>query len=428
MSVKTIYYGWFIVATTFFIGLVSVGARNGFGVFVIPMEQEFGWSRGTISLAAAISYLVSGVSQPFLGRVNDRLGSRKLILAGLATLGVGTLLLALTNHIIFLILVFGVVMSLAMSGASITTTGALLSRWFHRRRATAMGISTAGSSLGGLIMVPLIVYMIALFDWRMTWLVLGLLVLGLALPIAFVFLRDSPDEMGLLPDGGPQSVDGARALTSGPRRGPLEVEYWREAFRSMPMWQLCGGYFVCGFTTGIISAHFVPFAIEEGFSPATAATAFGVLSGLNFVGVMLAGILADSFGRKGILALVYALRGCAFAAVLLVPGGWGLWSFAVIVGLSWVASVPLTTSLTADVYGVKHIGTLGGIVFTAHQVGGTLSILLGGVLRDLTGSYTVPFAVAGLLLVGASLVSVFIQEKKYSARYQSVSSYPITYT
>jgi MFS family permease len=397
-----------------------MGARSGFGVFVLPMSAEFGWNRGTISLAAAIGALVSGLCQPFLGRLYDRLGGRRLILASLIVSGVCTMLLALTTHILFLILLFGGVLSIAIGGSSLTITAALLAKWFHRHRAMAMSLNAAGASVGGLVLVPLTVYLIHLMGWRLAWVVLGLLLLLLVVPLAWVLLKDDPAELGLLPDGDPHPVQGSQTVPV--RAGPLEVAHWQQSFRSMPMWQLCGGYFVCGFTIALISTHFVPFAIERGVSPATAATAFGVMSGLNVVGVLAVGALADRGGRKNLLGLVYALRGCAYAALLLAPGAWSLWGFVVIMGFSWWATLPLTSALTAEVYGLKHLGMLNGLAFTGHQIGGALSIQLGGTLRDLTGSYDLPFAIAGLLLFGASLVSFAIREQRYSTRYQTATS------
>jgi MFS family permease len=179
---------------------------------------------------------------------------------------------------------------------------------------------------------------------------------------------------------------------------------------------------VCGFTIALISTHFVPFAIERGVAVTTAATAYGLMSGLNVVGVLAVGALADRGGRKNLLGLVYALRGCAYVALLLAPGAWSLWGFVVIMGFSWWATLPLTSALTAEVYGLKHLGILNGLAFTGHQLGGALSIQLGGTLRDLTGSYDLPFAIAALLLFGASLVSFAIREQRYSTRYQPTTS------
>ena len=141
----------------------------------------------------------------------------------------------------------------------------------------------------------------------------------------------------------------------------------------------------------------------------------------------MAGASGDLFGRKNLLGLVYIVRGGAYVSLLLIPGLFGLWSFAIVAGLSWIATVPLTVSLTADIYGLRNIGILGGLIFTAHQIGGAISIQLGGVLRDLTGSYDVSFIIAALLLVLASLVSFSIQEKKYSVRHKSSEIQPISY-
>ena len=187
------------------------------------------------------------------------------------------------------------------------------------------------------------------------------------------------------------------------------------------MWQLLGGYMVCGITTNLISAHYVPYAVEQGFSPSVAATAFGVLSAMNLLGVLSIGFLGDRFGRKNLLAVVYGVRGLGFAILLLLPGVWGLFGFAIVGGMAWLATVPLTTSLTADVYGLRHIGVLSGLVFMAHQIGGAASIQIGGILRDVTGDYTLPFALAGLTLAFATVVSLFIKERTYSSRYQAAA-------
>ena len=413
-----IYYGWLIVAAGMFIAMMGVGPFSGFGVFVIPMSEEFGWSRSAISLAASVAALVGGFSQPFMGRIFDRLGGRRLMLCGLLALGAANILLTFTNHIIHLVLVFGVVMALSDSAGTMNTAVALVSRWFHRRRATAIALISSGASMGGLILVPFIAFVIPVVGWRIAWLILGLFILCLALPVAFLVIRNDPSEMGRLPDG----EDSAHGQATGASisRGPLEVDYWMQAFASIPFWQLLGGYFVCGVSTAMISTHYVPYAIEKGFSPSLAATAFGVMSALNVAGVLLAGILGDRLGRKNLLALVYLMRSMGYVVLLTAPGLWGLFGFAVISGFSWIATVPLTTSLTAEVYGLRNIGTLSGVVYTAHQIGGALSIQFSGIMKDITGAYTIPFAVGGLCLLFASVVSFSIQEKRYSSRYVSI--------
>jgi len=146
------------------------------------------------------------------------------------------------------------------------------------------------------------------------------------------------------------------------------------------------------------------------------------MNGLNVIGVLVVGALADRCGRKDLLAGVYAARGAAYAMFLLAPGPWSLWGFAAITGFSYWATAPLTTSLTADVYGLKTLGTLSGIAFLVHQVGGATSIQVAGLLRDITGSYTLPFTMAGLLLLPAALSAFSIREKKYSMKYQGLAA------
>ena len=417
-----IYFGWYVVAAFTFIALLTSGARNAFGIFVIPMTEEFGWSRGYISIAAALGFLVNGAAQPFMGRLVDRTGGRGAVLVSLVVMGVSTILLSLTFHILFLVFMFGIVTSMAASGASMTNTGAILSRWFQRKRATVVGISAAGVSAGGLIMVPFAMYLFQATDsWRLVWIILGSAILLLGVPIGLLFVHGSPARFGLRPDGDPDPSQSGLNTRAAANRGPLDTDRWRQSFRSLPMWQMSGSYFVCGATTMLLSVHFVPFAIDRDISPTIAATIFGVMTGLNVVGAIGAGILSDRFGRKNLLALVYLMRGCAYVLLLVVPlflpGVAAFWAFAAVAGFSWIATAPLTTSLTADLYGTRALGTIVGVSFVFHQIGGFTSVLLAGFLFDLTGSYTIPFAIAGAMLFPAAISAFSIRERRYSSRY-----------
>ena len=166
-----------------------------------------------------------------------------------------------------------------------------------------------------------------------------------------------------------------------------------------------------------MSVHFVPYAIGIGVSPSLAAIIFGVMMGLNVLGGLGSGILADRFGRKNLLAAAYFIRGCGYIALLLAPSTLGLWLFAGFAGFSWIATVSLTNTLTADVYGLRALGTISGITFLCHQIGGLCGVLLGGFFYDLTGTYTLAFAIVGALLFPAALSAFTINERKYSTRY-----------
>ncbi len=436
---KPVFYGWYIVATCIFVAFVTNGARNSFGIFVLPMSEEFEWSRGTISFAAAMGFLVNGITQPFMGKLLDRFGGRRVIVSSLVLFGFATVALSLTFHYLFLIFMFGVVSSIALSGMSLNNTGTLLSRWFRRRRATVVGLNAAGLSAGGLVLVPLGMYLLQSTNWRVTWIAFGLLILTFSVPLAFFFLRDDPRDMNLSPDGDDTSSGASPGGRAARGSGILDTDRWAESLRSMPMWQMTIAYFACGYTTAVLSVHFIPFAYSLGLTEKAqyaflgfsldgemlAAVIFSLMMGLNVVGSIGAGILSDKFSRKNMLALVYFLRGTAYMLMLaavefLGLGAPALLIFAIVAGISWIATAPLTTALIADVYGVRALGTISGIAFMVHAAGSFLSIWLAGALFDLTGSYTLPFTIAGLMLFPASIFAFSIKEKKYSSRYSQV--------
>ena len=245
--------------------------------------------------------------------------------------------------------------------------------------------------------------------------------LGLGVPMLFFIIRSEPVEMGLKPDGdGPGEIGSVETQVIVRPVGPNYVEKWRDALNSKPIWQLSFAYWVCGITTASISIHFVRWAISEDISIGTAALAFGLLSGINAAGVLVIGILSDRMQRKNLLGAVYLVRAIAFISLIVLPGPTAIWAFAVIGGMSWLATVPLTASLTADVYGVRNLGTLFGFANMAHQLGGAAAVLLFGWAFTAWGSYDIPFAVGAATLLVAGIVSLSIREKKHSVRYVQV--------
>ena len=433
---KGTYYGWYVLLTAMFIAGVTTGARNGFGVFVIPMSEELDFSRTGISIAGGAGWLVNGITQPFIGQIFDRFNSRSVILISILVAGLATAALSLTFNLYFLVFMFSFVLSTAMSGASIGTLMPLLARWFVKRRTLALGMVASGSSIGGMVLITLSGYLVDLFSWQISWVVLGGIVTLLALPIAFVFLRNNPGELGLQPDGDPRPSGGAASGWPARRQGLFEVDQWYHSFRSPPIWNLSAAFTVCGITVGLLSFHFVPYASGElGIDAKLASIIFAILTGLNVFGAIGGGWLADRFGRKNVLGTVYSVRCLAFLVliggllavqhgiilpIIGSPGLASLWIFAFLAGFSWIASVPITAALTAEVYGLRALATISGISFVCHQIGAFFSIILGGVLYDATGSYLLPFSIAAATLVPAAIASYTINEKKYSVRYQSV--------
>ena len=417
------FYGWNVVGVMFFGMFLVLGTRNSFGVFVDNWEREWGVSTGEISVAAAIGWIINGFSQPILGKIVDRYGGKVMVVVSMIVMGVSYILLAFIDSVLMLAVLFGGVISFFAGGVSPGTSGAVITRWFQRKRGIAMSVVAAGGSLGGLVLVPFLTQLMLATSWQTTWIISGIIVLVLGVPTSALILRNSPDDMGLLPDGEKRAT-GSRASAEQQNRaqalmrgGPLGSDSWTEAFKSWPMWQLSIGYFVCGITTASISTHFVRWAISEDISQANAAWAFGILMGINAGGVVLIGLMSDYFQRHYLLAMVYLIRGVAFVSLIILPGAMAMWAFALIGGASWLATVPLTTGLTADVYGVRNVGMLGGLINFSHQMGGGAAVLLFGLSFDRLGTYDPAFAFGAACLLIAGLVILTIKERKYSIRY-----------
>jgi MFS family permease len=402
-------YRWFLLIALCLIGFITIGTRATLGNFFKTIIADLSWDRGTISFVVAVNLWISGLLQPFTGHLMDRFGAKWLFTISVAAYGLGVSLMGLTNSLGYLLVIYGIMVGAASAGSSMSLSNALLAQWFRDGRAFAMSVNNACGAVGQLVLVYISYLMLESIGWRASHVYLGLAVLAVAAPMALMVPRRRPDSTG---------TSGA-AVRQAAASGPLETTSWSKALCSAPLWQLNGGYFVCGMTVAIFSVHFIPFATDRGFSPQTAAKAFGLMAILSVVGSLLSGALSDRVGRKNILALAYLTRGVAFTLLLLWHHELALYVFAVLGGLSWLATPPSVIALTGEIYGWRALGTLGGISLLAHQVGGGASVWLAGAMHDLTGSYDLSFALAAVALVGAALISFSIAERRYSVRYMT---------
>lgn len=404
-------YRWVILIAMCMIGFMLVGMRETMGNFFKTIVADMQWDRGTLSMVLAINLWLSGLLQPFTGNLMDRFGAKGLFTTSVALYGVAVVLIGFTHSVWYLTAVYGVLLGSATAGSSIGLTNTLVAQWFpQERRALAISINNAAAALGRIVLVFGSLWLLRNFDWRVGHMYLGVAILIVAVPMALLVPRRRRTAQG----GAPGAARQAPAV-----RGPLEVERWSESLRSAPLWQIMGGYFVCGMTVNL-STHFIPFATDRGFSPEMAAAAASTMAVASMVGAVVSGIFSDRLGRKNILGLAYAARGVAFATLLFWDHWLALYVFAIVGGFSWLATPPSVTALTGEIYGMRNLGTLGGIALLAHQIGGGASVWLAGVLHDLTGSYDISFTLALLALIGASIVSFIIAERRYSVRYAPV--------
>lgn len=401
-------YRWVILAVTVAMAFMITGSRSTLGVFFKSIVSDLGWDRGRISMIIAINIWLSGFLQPFTGHLMDRYGPKWIFLISMSTFGIGIGLISLTQSFGYLLLIYGIVVAAAMAGSSNSLTNALVAKCFpSHQRGFAIGINNAGSAIGQLTLVWFTTLMLQVSGWRSSHVYLGLAIVVITAPLTFLIPRR-------LQSAG--SVSAARGQAP-PRPAPLATERWTEALTTSPLWLINAGYFVCGMTVALYITHLIPFATDRGYSPTAAASAFGLLSICSAAGSLLSGYTSDIWGRKNIMALAYLVRGLGFVILLSWRHEFSLYVFAILGGLSWLATPVSVMALTSEVYGMRNLATLGGVSLFVHQIGGGVSVWLAGELYDLTGSYDVSFTLATVALFGAAAVSYLIDERRYSIRY-----------
>jgi MFS family permease len=409
---KRLYYGWIVLAAVVFVMLGGSGIRAVFGVFIKPIEAEFGWTRQQLSGAAALSLFVLGAVGPTVGWLADVWGPRRVMLLATAVLGVGTVLASFVGHLWQMYVTAGILMAAGAGGLGIATTSTVAARWFVARRGLILGILGGAMSAGQMLVVPLSMLLISFYGWRASLLWLGVGILVLALPVIVAFVRDDPADKGLPPYGAGTASGAAFGGVADTQRVPVS-----EAMQVPAFWLLASTFFVCGYTSnGLVLTHLVPHAAEHGFSEMHAAQALGLMGAMNIVGTVLSGWICDRFGRKGPLAFYYGVRGLSLIFLLYVWNVPSLDVFAAIFGLNYISTVPPTTTLIANIFGRLSVGALSGWIFFSHQVGSALGAWAGGAIFDATGSYSWAFLSAAVLAFIASGLSLLIKEVPISAR------------
>jgi MFS family permease len=409
---QSLYYGWILLAAVVFVVLAGSGIRAVFGVFIKPIEAEFGWTRQQLSGAAALSLFVLGAVGPAVGWLADIWGPRRVMLLAAGTLGVGTILASFVAHLWQLYASAGVLMAVGAGGLSMATISTIAARWFVARRGLILGILGGAMSAGQMLVVPLSMVIIHLYGWRSSFLWLGIGVLLVALPLILAFVRDDPKDMGLEPYGKGTPAGKVFGGATDERRVPVS-----EAMGIPAFWLLAITFFVCGYTSnGLVLTHLIPHAAEHGFSEMHAAQALGLMGAMNIVGTVLSGWICDRFGRKGPLAFYYGVRGLSLIFLLYVWNVPSLHIFAAIFGLNYISTVPPTTTMTANIFGRLSVGALSGWIFFSHQVGSAIGAWAGGAIFDITGSYSWAFLSAAVMAFVAAGLSLLIREVPVGAK------------
>jgi sugar phosphate permease len=402
------HYGWVIVAITFVVILITAGVRAAPGVLIVPLEDEFHWSRATISLAVGVNLLLYGAIGPFAAAIMDRFGVRRTMCLAMAATAAAVAMSPLVHEAWQLMLLWGVVVGLGCGFIGAYLSAFIAARWFRARQGLVVGVLTAANAAGQLVFLPSMAALVTHGGWRLMSLILAGVVIAFV-PLLMLLMRDRPADIGLAPYGGDPNAPAAATPTGNPAAVAFHA-LWIGA-RSRDFWLIAGGYFVCGASTnGLIGTHLIPACVDHGLTEVVGAGLLAATGVFAFIGGTLSGWLSDRFDNRYMLFWYYGLRGLS---LLYLPFAfdmsfYGLSLFMVFYGLDWIAGVPPTVRLLSGVVGAERTGIMVAWITVIHQVGGALAAFLAGVLRISYGSYLEAFMLSGLLCILAAVMVLFI--------------------
>ncbi len=401
------HYAWLIVVVTFVTLITTAGFRATPGVLIVPLQDEFGWSRATISLAVSLGLLLFGLTAPFSAALMERFGVRRVMLCALLTISLGAGLTTLMSAPWQLDLLWGVVVGGATGAVSVPLAATIANRWFWERRGLVTGILTASNAGGQMVFLPVLALLVTAYGWRWAPIAVVAVAMLLVFPVVALVVHDRPQSLGLEPYGatGPVAVPERSSRPFRPAIDGLKL-----GVASPTFWLLCSSFFICGLSTnGLIGTHLIPAAVDHHMTEVAGASLLALMGVFDIVGTTVSGWLTDRVDPRRLLAWYYALRGLA---VIALPYAFGstaaLVAFAVFYGLDWVATVPPTVALAADSFGRERVGIVFGWIFAAHQVGAAFAAWAAGASRTWTGSYTLAFVTAGVLCLVAAGLSLRI--------------------
>ena len=411
----SLHPAWLALAVTFLVLLSAAAVRATPGVLFLPLEQEFHWSRSTVSLAVSVNILLYGLVGPFAGALMQQLGVRRTTVIALTLLAGGVSLATLVTQPWQLVLLWGVVVGTGSGMAALVLGATVVNRWFVERRGLAMGILTASTATGQLIFLPVLAALIQRQGWRP-----GVLVVAgaaaLVIPLVIWLLRERPADLGLAPYGAMADV-----TPPAPPANPVRVALTAlaDGLRSRDFWLLTMTFVICGASTnGLVGTHLIPAAHDHGIPEVRAAGLLALMGVFDLAGTTASGWLSDRWDSRKLLAWYYGLRGLSllFLPFALATPGAALWVFAVFYGLDWIATVPPTVKLATDAFGTARAPVMFGWIAAGHQVGAAATALTAGWVRTTMGDYQMAFWGSGALCLIAALLA--LQVRRSAARPQ----------
>jgi MFS family permease len=371
---------------------LGLGIRASFGLFLQPMSTDLGWGRSHFSFAMALSNLIWGLAQPFFGAWADKKGAGRVVAVSALLYAGGLALMPFSTTPLMLDASAGLMVGLGLSGVSFGVILGVVGRAFPpERRSLALGIASSGGSFGQFLMLPFGQLLISTLGWQTALLILAGTIMA-TVPLAAAMM------------------EGRRPVATGAQQSLNQA--LREAGAHSGFWYLTAGFFVCGFQVAFISVHLPAYLVDVRMTPAVGATALALIGLFNIAGSFVAGYLGGRFSKKYLLSGIYILRAVIIALFLVLPvTPLTVYLFAAGIGFLWLGTVPLTNGLVAQIFGVRFVSMLFGIVFLSHQIGSFAGVWLGGYLFDATGSYNLVWIGSIALGVIAAILNLPIDER-----------------
>ena len=414
---RNIHYGWAMIAVTFVTALVSAAAVGAPGVFIVPLQKEFGWSTAEISSAMSIRFVLFGLMAPFAAALMNRYGLRNVTLTALVIV-VASLVLSLgMTELWQLVALWGFAVGVGTGMTALVLGATVASRWFKERRGLVIGILTASAATGQLIFLPILASITAQVGWRWA-LALMCVMLAFAAIAVLLVMRDRPSDLDLRPFGD----TGTDPLPAPPPvNAPImaaALGALRDAAKTKVFWILFATFFICGASTnGLVQVHLIPMCLDFGIPEVQAAGLLAAMGVFDFVGTIASGWLSDRYDNRYLLFWYYGLRGLSLLALPFTDFTfYGLSLFALLYGLDWIATVPPTVRLTAAQFGPERAGMVFGWIFAGHQLGAATAAFGAGLSRTVWLSYLPAFFAAGALcIVAAVIVLAITKDRKVAA-------------
>lgn len=409
-----IFYGWWIVLSTSIICLLGFGTwLYSFGVFLKPMCSEFGWTRAMTAGAYSLRSIEGGIASPVVGWAVDKYGARIVIFVGAVISGLGFALMVFVESLIGFYLIYGVILSIGMSAMLYIPAWTVIAKWFIRRLSLALGILAVGAGLGGLVCAPGVAYLITHYGWRAAFLVLGVTIWVVVIPLASV-VRNRPEDMGLSPYGADsdlviktQNPADLHKDQNASRREPVEDFTLGQALASSTFWLLAAAFFFQGVAHSVVTVHTVPALTDAGISMELAALSIGLLTLVSIVGRLGFGYLGDYLPKRYLFMVSYGLMGAGMWILMHARDMGTVYLFVALFGVGFGGIVPLMPAIRTEYFGRTALGKIQGAMNPVSMIAGAAGPIAAGYLFDTTGTYRTSFMFTALAMFVAMAVIFF---------------------